>query len=77
MTLLEWVKADMNAGHFKEWGACCDSNSGYCIVDGDEVSLQSQILKYEPFIIFDIKSVLSADQTIEAIQRAVAAAKGR
>lgn len=77
MTLLEWVKADIKAGLFTEWGACCDSASGYCITEGDEVSLHAQILKYQPFIVFDIKPVLSVDQTFESIQRAVAAAKGR
>ncbi len=77
MTLLAWVRADLKAGMFSEWGACCDAGSGYCIAEGDEVSLQSHILKYQPFIIFSIKPVLSADQTIESINRAVAAAKGR
>jgi hypothetical protein len=77
MTLLEWVKAEKKAGLFTDWGSCCDSGSGYCIVEGDEASLQSQLLKYQPFIIFSVKPVLSVDQTIESIKRAVAAAKGK
>jgi hypothetical protein len=77
MTLLEWVRAEKKAGLFTDWGNCCDSGSGYCIAEGDEVSLHSQLLKYQPFIIFSIKPVLSVDQTIESIKRAVAAAKGK
>ncbi len=77
MTLLGWVRMELKAGRFSDWGSCCDAGSGYCIAEGDEVSLQSQILKYQPFIIFSIKPVLSVDQTIESIEKAVAAGKGR
>jgi hypothetical protein len=76
MMLLEWVKAEQKAGLFKDWGSCVDSGSGYCIAESDEMSLQSQLLKYQPFIIFSIKPVLSADQTMESIKKAIAAAKG-
>jgi hypothetical protein len=76
LTLLEWVKAEQKAGLFTDWGACCDGASGYCIAEGDEVSVHSQLLKYQPFIIFSIKPVLSVDQTRESINKAVAAAKG-
>ena len=41
MTLLEWVRAEKKAGLFEDWGACCDSGSGYTIAEGDEVSLHS------------------------------------
>jgi len=77
LTLLEWVKAEQKAGLFADWGACCDGASGYCIAEGDEASIHSQLLKYQPFIIFSIKPVLSVDQTIGSINKAVAAAKGR
>jgi hypothetical protein len=75
MNLLEWVRADMKAGIFKDWGACCDSASGYCIAESDEVSLHSRILKYQPYIIFNVKPVLTVDQTVDSIERAVAAGK--
>ena len=77
MTLLEWVKAELKAGLLKDWGSCADAGSGYCIAESDDLSLQSQLLKYQPWIIFSVKPVLSADQTIESITRAGAAAKGR
>lgn len=77
MTLLEWMRAELKAGMFSDWGSYCDAGSEYRRADGDEVSLQSHILKYQPFIIFSLKPVLSVDQTIESIKRAVAAAKGR
>ena len=76
MMLLEWVRAEQKAGLFKDWGSCADAGSGYCIAETDELSLQSQLLKYQPFIIFSVKPVLSAEQTMESIKRAIAAAKG-
>ena len=75
MTLFAWVRAEQKSGLFKERGACVDSGSGYCITDADEVSLHSHLLKYQMVIIFSIKPVLSADQTIESIKRAGAAKK--
>ena len=77
MMLLEWVKAEQKAGIFMDLGDCADAGSGYCIAETDEVSLQAQLLKYQPFIIFSVKPVLSAEQTIESINRAIAAGKGR
>ena len=77
LTFLEWLKAEKKAGLFTDWGACCDGASGYCIAEGDETSMHSHLLKYQPFIIFSVKPVLSVDQTIGSINRAVAAAKGR
>ena len=77
LTFLEWLKAEKKAGLFTDWGACCDGSSGYCIAEGDEVSLHSTLLKYQPYIIFNARPVLSIEQAIESINRAVAAAKGR
>ncbi len=77
LTLLEWVKAEQKAGLFTDWGACYDGASGYCIVEKDEASIHSTLLKYQPYVIFSVKPVLSVDQTIASINRAVAAAKGR
>jgi hypothetical protein len=77
LTLLEWVRAEQKAGLFTDWGACCDGASGYCIAERDEAAIHSQLLKYQPYVVFSVKPVLSVDQTIESINRAVAAAKGR
>ena len=75
MTLLEGVKNDFKAGIFKDWGNCSDLREGYCISELDEKMLDTAILKYVPYIIFDIRPVLTVDQVVESIQRAVAAAK--
>ncbi len=75
MTMLEGVKEDMKSGVFSDWGDCTDTSEGYCISEVDEKMLHTAILKYVPYIIFTIKPVLTVDQVMESIQRAVAAAK--
>ena len=77
MKMPEGVKGDLKSGVFKEWRICSDLSAGYCISELDEALLHTAILKYVPFIIFDIKPVLTVDQSIESIKRAVAAAKAK
>jgi len=77
LTFLEWLKAEKKAGLFTDWGVCCDGSSGYCLAETNEASLHSTLLKYQPYIIFNARPVLSIEQAIESIKKAVAAAKGR
>jgi hypothetical protein len=75
LSMLESVKADLKSGAMSDWGICCDDSGGYAFAETDEKMLHSTILKWMPFVSFDIKPVLSVDQTMESIKRAVAAAK--
>jgi hypothetical protein len=69
MTLLGNVKKDLASGALTDWGDCVDIGEGYCISELDEQELHTLVLKYVPFIIFDIKPVLNVDQVMESIQR--------
>lgn len=71
MTLLEGVKKDLASGDLTDWGDCVDIGEGYCISELDELKLHTLVLKYAPFIIFDIKPVLTVDQVMESIQSLV------
>lgn len=73
MKLLGDVKKDLASGGMTDWGDCVDIGEGYCISELDEQKLHTMILKYVPFIIFDIKPVLTVDQVMESIQRVVSA----
>ncbi|KQC05809.1 MAG: hypothetical protein APR53_06780 [Methanoculleus sp. SDB] len=75
ISMLEMVRADMKSGTLTDWGMCCDANGGYAFAETDETSLNISILKWMPYVIFDIKSVLTADQCIANIKQAAAAAK--
>ena len=75
ITMLEMVKADLKSGTLTDWGVWFDSSGGYAFADTDEVSLNAAILKWMPYIVYDIKPVLSVDQVLANIKKAAAAAK--
>lgn len=77
MSMLTEVKKDLAAGYFTDWGDCSDISEGYCISELDDQMLHTLVLKYVPHIIFTMKPVLTVDQVMESIQRAVAGAKSR
>jgi len=74
-SMLEMVKADLNAGVLKDWGMCSDASGGYGFSELNEVDLYTALLKWMPYVTFDIKPVLTVNQTIESLKKAVAAMK--
>ncbi|MEM1582174.1 MAG: DUF3303 family protein [Candidatus Bathyarchaeia archaeon] len=75
LSMLEMIKADMNAGVTKDWGIATGGDFGYTISEAaNEAELFTRLLKYIPYAHFEVVSVLTVDQTIEAIKK-VAAAK--
>lgn len=75
ISMLELVKADLKSGALNDWGMCSDASGGYALVETDEKTLYTTILRWMPYIIFNIKPVLTVDQIIESIKRAVAGSK--
>jgi hypothetical protein len=75
LSMLEMVKTDLHAGLFKDWGICSDASCGYGFSELSEVDLYTALLKWMPYVNFDVKPVLTADQTIASIKKAVAAMK--
>lgn len=75
MTMLEMVKAELKSGALTDWGMCSDSSAGYAFAETDEQSLHVMIQNWMPYVIFNIKPVLTAEQCIADIQQAAAAAK--
>jgi hypothetical protein len=72
LTMLEMTKAELKSGGLTDWGVYSDSSGGYAFAETDEKSLFTSILKWVPYIIFDIKPVISVDQCIESIKQAAA-----
>ncbi|RXE56638.1 hypothetical protein ABH15_00145 [Methanoculleus taiwanensis] len=70
MRMLEMVKADLKEGRLTDWGSCSDASAGYAFAETDEKSLYAAVLKWIPYVVFDIKPVLTVDECIECIQRA-------
>jgi hypothetical protein len=75
LTLLEEARANLKSGKMIDWGSYCDASGGYYIMDGNESELFDQILKWYPYISFDAKPVLSVDQVIGAINKAMIESK--
>ena len=64
--MLENVKADLKSGRFTDWGAYSEINGGYCVAEGTETDVFTSLLKWIPYVIFEVKPVLSVDQVIAA-----------
>jgi hypothetical protein len=77
LKLLEAVKAELSAGRFTEWGQFSNGNDGYAIIDGSEEDLFATMLKYSPFVAYEVFPVLSVEQTMEAVKKAAAAMQGK
>ena len=60
-----------------DWGEYCDLSGGYTLAEGTEADILSELMKWTPYVIFDVKLVLSVDQVIATINRAVAESKVR
>ncbi len=75
MSMLEMVKADLKSGGISDWGMCNDASGGYAFADTDEKTLNTTILRWMPYVIFNIKPVLTVDQIMDSIKRAAAGAK--
>lgn len=75
ITMLEMVKADLKSGVLTDWGVGPDSSEGYALAETDEVSLNAEIIKWLPHIVYDIRPVLSVDQVLGNIKKAAAGAK--
>jgi hypothetical protein len=72
LSMLELVRADLKSGGLTDWGICSDSSAGYAFAETDEKTLHTTILKWIPHVNFDIKPVLTVDQTIDSIKRIAA-----
>lgn len=70
LSLLEMVKAGMKSHKITDWGAYGDLRTGYMIIEGTQEEIMTELLKYTPFVLFDVKPVVNVDQTIEAVKAA-------
>ena len=76
LSLLEMVKQEMQAGTTKEWGCIPGEPRGYSIVEApNESDLAIGMMKWSPYLNFEVKPVLTLDQTIESFKKVAAGAK--
>lgn len=68
LSLLEMVKAEVKSSKIGDWGVYCNGFSGYCIKEGAHDEIMTELLKYMPYILFDVKPVVNVDQAIDAVK---------
>ena len=78
LSLLEMTKQDMQAGKIKDWGVVPGESCGYSIIEHpSEVDLATESLKWMPYVNFEVKPILTVDQSTESIKKAAAAAQAK
>ncbi len=75
MSMLDMVKAGLKTGAFTDLRVCYDASAGYAFSELSEQDLYETMLKWMPYMEFDVKPVLDVDQVIESIKKVAAAAK--
>jgi hypothetical protein len=73
ISMLETVEAGLHTGKLKDWGQLGNGRDGYAISESNEEELFAAMLQWMPFITFEVFPVVSADQSMEALDKAVAA----
>jgi hypothetical protein len=78
LSLLEMTKQDMQTGGVKDWGVVAGESCGYSIVElPSEVDFATNSLKWMRYVNFEVKPVLTVDQSVESIKKAAAAAQAK
>lgn len=72
---MEQVKADLKSGKLTDFGQYSNGSSGYCIIEGTENDVFTTLMKWLPYVEFDVKPIVNVDQTIEAINKALSMTK--
>lgn len=72
---MEQVRADLKSGKLTDFGQYSNGSSGYIIIEGTENDVFTTLMKYLPYVEFDVKPIVNVDQTIDAINRALSMTK--
>ncbi len=66
--LLSMIKEQIKQGLTKDWGLFVGETKGYSIMEGTEVEVTNATQKYVPFAFYEVKQVMSIEQTEEVIK---------
>ncbi len=72
LPMLKTVKADFQVCAIKDWGRCIDGSGGYTIWEmPSEADLFASLKKYQPYLEFDVRQVITVEQAIEYSEQAL------
>ena len=63
--MIEMVKQDIKEGVLLDWGSCVGELNGYAVAESDMLDLAKNLQRYAPFVSFEVRQVMSADETME------------
>ena len=63
--MLELIKQDMKEATVLDWGTFVGELKGYSIAENDPVSLAKNLQRFAPFVTFEVRQVMSVDDTME------------
>ena len=68
MSMLEGVKKSVDSGEMKMWGVSSGGGNGYSVSERSPKEIFALVMKYTPYIKFQVKPMLSADEMIDVIK---------
>jgi len=77
LEMLRIVEASLKDGTFTDWGMCSDASGGYAFSNQSEADLYTSLLKYIPYVDFEVKPVLTSKQVIESIKKVMTGAQNK
>jgi hypothetical protein len=73
--MLQMAKADMDSGLVKDWWTQPGWHEGFIKFEGSETEVSAAVLKYSPYLRFEVTPMISLAQAFEIADKIAAAAK--
>ncbi len=76
LKMLEMVKADIKEGITADWGLCSGELAGHSVTaDTTAEKVNTNLLRWMPYVKFEVSPVLTVDQTMKSIKTAAESMK--
>ncbi len=66
--MLELTKEDIKKGIVKDWGVVAGELGGFSVFEGTELEIAKNLVRYAPYIRFQVKPIISASEAEEVIK---------
>jgi hypothetical protein len=66
---LEQIKVEVDAKVISDWGFFTDASGGYAIWDTDKETLFAALFQERPYILCEVRPVLSVEESIEVLKK--------
>jgi hypothetical protein len=68
ISMTEQTKKDLNSGTIKMWGISAGGGHGFSVFEGDGKEVMAGTMKYNPYIKFKVKPMLSLDEFMDVMK---------